>query len=44
MKALDEWSKTNPNALSKVCKYLKDVATIRVNADKEKVKIYYGGG
>ena len=39
MKALDEWSKTNPNALSKVCKYLKDVATIRVNADKEKVKI-----
>ena len=39
MKALDEWSKTNPTALNKVCKYLKDVATIRVNADKEKVKI-----
>lgn len=39
MRALDEWSKTNPQDLNKLCKYIKDIADIRMKADKEKVKI-----
>lgn len=39
MKGLDEWSKLNPQDLNKICKYLKDIADIRMKADKEKVKI-----
>lgn len=37
--ALDEWSKSNPKDLQKVCAYLKDVAEIRLSADKQKVKL-----
>lgn len=39
MSALDNWSKANPNELAKVCKFIKDIATIRERSDKEKVKI-----
>ena len=39
MKALDEWSKTNPGDLAKLSKYFKDIAEIRMKTDKEKVKI-----
>lgn len=37
--SLDKWSKENASDLQKVCKYLKEVAEIRVNMDKEKDKI-----
>lgn len=37
--SLDEWTKNNPNDLQKICKYLKDIAEIRLSADKEKVKL-----
>ena len=36
---LDNWAKNNPNDLAKVAKFIKDIATIRERADKEKVKI-----
>ena len=39
IKGLDEWSKNNPQDLQKLCKYFKDLAEIRMKADKEKVKI-----
>lgn len=39
MDELDEWAKSNPNDLSKICRYLKDVAEVRIKADKEKVNI-----
>jgi len=39
MKGLDEWSKQNPTDLQKLCKYFKEVAQLRMNADKEKVKL-----
>lgn len=39
IKGLDEWSKTNPNDLQKIAKYLQSIAQVRANADKEKVKI-----
>lgn len=39
MDELENWSKSNPNDLSKICRYLKDVAEVRVKADKEKVNI-----
>lgn len=36
---LEEWSKSNPNDLQKLCKYFKDIAEIRSKADKDKVKL-----
>lgn len=36
---LDEWFKENPKDLEKVCKYLKEVAEIRLKSDKEKIRI-----
>lgn len=39
MDELDRWSKDNPTDLNKICKYLKDVAEMRVKTDKEKVSI-----
>lgn len=39
MKGLDAWAKSNPNDLNKVCKYLKDVGTLRMKQDNEKVKV-----
>ena len=39
LNALDEWSKSNPTELQKICKYLKDVCEIRTKQDGEKVKM-----
>lgn len=39
MKGLDEWSKTNPADLQKIAKFIQSIGQIRMNADKEKVKI-----
>ena len=39
LKALEEWSSTNPSDLQKVCKYLKEVCEIRSKQDNEKVKM-----
>ena len=36
---LDKWSKSHPQDLLKACKYLKDIATLRIKADTEKVKV-----
>lgn len=33
---LDEWIKNNPGDVQKLCKYFKDVADLRVKADKDK--------
>ena len=38
-KGLSEWSKSNPNDLQKLGKYFKGVIEMRLNADKEKVKL-----
>lgn len=39
MRGLDDWSKSNPNDLAKLCKYFKDIADARMKMDKEKIKI-----
>lgn len=39
IEALDEWSKNNPKDFAKVCRYLKDVAELRLKQDKEKVNL-----
>lgn len=39
MQGLDEWSKSNPNDLSKMAKFIKDMAEIRMKQSKEKEKI-----
>lgn len=36
---LEEWAKSNPNDLQKLCKYLKDIAELRMKQDKEKIKL-----
>lgn len=36
---LEEWSKTKPKDLNKVCSYLKDIAEIRTKQDSDKVKL-----
>ena len=36
---LDNWSKSNPGDLTKLCKYFKDIADARMKMDKEKIKI-----
>ena len=36
---LDSWAKSKPNDLVKVCKFLKDLALVRIKSDTEKVKI-----
>lgn len=36
---LEEWSKSNPQDLNKLCKYFKNIADIRMSAEKEKAKI-----
>lgn len=38
-KSLDEWSKTSPGDLQKVCKYIKEVAEIRAKSDDSKIKL-----
>lgn len=39
IKGLEDWSKSNPNDLQKICQYFKDLAEIREKTDKEKVKL-----
>ncbi len=36
---LDEWSKNNPKDFAKICRYLKDVAELRLKQDKEKINL-----
>lgn len=37
--SLNDWSKQSPSDLQKVCKYIKEIAEIRVNSEKDKVKL-----
>lgn len=37
--ALNEWSKTNTSDLQKLCKYFKEVATMRLSTEKKKVNL-----
>ena len=39
LESLDDWFKNNPNDLQKLCKYFKEIAEIRINENKEKVKL-----
>ena len=39
MDLLDEWSKENPSDFNKICKYLKEVAELRAQSDKERIKL-----
>lgn len=39
MQGLDEWSKSNPQDLSKMAKFIKEMAEIRMKQSKEKEKI-----
>lgn len=39
VKALTEWSKTKPNDLQRLAKYIKDVAEVRSKTDTEKIKL-----
>lgn len=39
MEALDNWSKTSPGELQKLCKFIKEVAEIRSKSETEKVKL-----
>lgn len=36
---LEEWAKSNPNDLQKICKYLKDVGQARMSAENERSKV-----
>lgn len=36
---LDEWAKKNPKDLTKICKWIKDMAEARIKADSVKIKI-----
>ena len=37
--AMDNWLKTNQNEVKKLCGYFKDTAEVRLNSEKEKVKL-----
>ncbi len=37
--SLDNWAKTNPNDLQKVCKFIKDIAEIRTKSDDSRIKL-----
>lgn len=39
MNGLNEWSKTHPQELQKLCKYFKEIIEMRMKQDKEKVKL-----
>ena len=39
VKSLEEWSKTNPGDLQKVCKCIKEIAEIRMKSDDSKIKL-----
>lgn len=36
---LDQWQKENPKEMAKLCKYLKDVAELRLSVDNKRIKI-----
>ena len=38
-KSLDEWSKTSPGDLQKICRFIKEIAEIRVKSDDSKIKL-----
>ena len=38
-KSLDEWAKTSPGDLQKVCKCIKEIAEIRAKSDDSKIKL-----
>lgn len=38
-KSLEEWSKTSPGDLQKICKYIKEIAEIRSKSDDSKIKL-----
>lgn len=37
--SMDNWLKTNQNEVKKVCEFFKDAAEVRLNSEKEKVKL-----
>lgn len=37
--SLEEWSKTNPSDLQKACKFIKELAEVRLRSEKERLKI-----
>lgn len=39
MQALDIWAKAKPQDLLKACKFIRDIALMRIKADTEKVKV-----
>lgn len=39
LNSLEDWSKSNPKDLEKVCKYLKEIAEIRTKSEEGKVKL-----
>lgn len=39
LKSLDQWSKTNPGDLQKVCKFIKEIAELRSKTDDSKIKL-----
>ena len=39
MMGLDQWAKSKPQDLLKVCKFLKDMALVRIKSDSEKIKV-----
>lgn len=38
-KSLEEWAKTSPNDLQKICKCIKEIAEIRAKSDDSKIKL-----
>jgi DNA gyrase subunit B len=38
-KSLEEWSKTSPGDLQKICKCIKEIAEIRMKSDDSKIKL-----
>lgn len=39
IKSLEDWSKMSPGDLQKVCKYIKEIAEIRMKSDDSKIKL-----
>lgn len=39
IRSLNDWSKTNPGDLQKICKYIKEIAEIRSKSDDSKIKL-----
>lgn len=39
MNTMDNWLKTNQNEVKKLCSFFKDTAEVRLNSEKEKVKL-----